>query len=369
LETPLKLVLNLVGPLRLICNNGSDLTPRGAKTQGMLVLLGSAPNLRRSRAFLQDKLWSDRGPEQGSASLRQSLVELRRSLGECRDCLKTEAKWVALDPGRVRVVMVPEAGDWGPLGDAPEFAEGLDVADPEFEDWIRDQRLAFADRLSTWPGPDTSAAGGSGFGPTQPAPIAEAVRAAPSGAASWPPLLRHWRGMVAGVLLVLLLLGLREALLSPPASDEEIDTIDLRAAIGAGPSIAVLPFEFTGTDPEQLGFVEAVSREIVTDLAQSRRLFVVDVDATFGDTSPQGAGPVAALGVGRELGVRYVLRGHVQFGRDDGLVRAITHLIDTDSGRTAWAMKLDGSDERLFAMQEAIVRGVVDNLGPILMPV
>ena len=36
--------------------------------------------------------------------------------------------------------MEPEACDWGPLGETPEFAEGLDVADPEFEDWIRDQR-------------------------------------------------------------------------------------------------------------------------------------------------------------------------------------------------------------------------------------
>ena len=47
---------------------------------------------------------------------------------------------------RVRVVLDPAEYDWEQTDELPELVEGLDIADPEFEDWVRDQRLAFADR-------------------------------------------------------------------------------------------------------------------------------------------------------------------------------------------------------------------------------
>ena len=54
---------------------------------------------------------------------------------------------MALDPGRVRVKLDPDPDDWELTGAPPEFVAGLDIADPEFEDWIRDQRAVFAERL------------------------------------------------------------------------------------------------------------------------------------------------------------------------------------------------------------------------------
>ena len=54
--------LCLAGPLRVVRRDGVDLTPRSAKAQGLLALLGSAPGGRRNRTWLQDRLWSDRGP-------------------------------------------------------------------------------------------------------------------------------------------------------------------------------------------------------------------------------------------------------------------------------------------------------------------
>lgn len=136
------LCLDLVGPLRLRDMLGSDLTPKGMKAQGMLALIGTSPVLRRSRAWLQDKLWSDRAPEQGAASLRQCLVRIRSALGRHVGCLETDRTWVAFDPGRVQV-----RRDCGPVAarDA-EFLEGIDIRDPEFEHWIRDQRMAYADQ-------------------------------------------------------------------------------------------------------------------------------------------------------------------------------------------------------------------------------
>ncbi len=129
------------GSLCLRSADGADLTPRARKAQGLLALLGTAPGYRRSRGWLQDKLWSDRGQEQGAASLRQCLTEIRSCLGTHVSALRAEAGWVALDPGAVMVRTDRPAGVLG----ATEFLEGLDIRDPEFEDWLRDQRSARAE--------------------------------------------------------------------------------------------------------------------------------------------------------------------------------------------------------------------------------
>jgi hypothetical protein len=88
--------------------------------------------MRCSRAMLQDKLWSDRGPEQGSASLRQELSKIRKDWGDWAEVLEVDTRIVSL---RESLVRIEEAAD-GPLYD------GIDVRDPEFEDWLRARRQA-----------------------------------------------------------------------------------------------------------------------------------------------------------------------------------------------------------------------------------
>lgn len=134
--------LDLVGPLSLHDADGNDLTPRAKKAQGLLALVATSPKLRRSRSWLQDKLWSDRGQRQGADSLRQCLVEIRSALGEHVDCLRTDHTFVALDPDAVNIRTWPEEAE--PHG--AEFLEGLDVRDPEFEDWLRLQRRTYAEK-------------------------------------------------------------------------------------------------------------------------------------------------------------------------------------------------------------------------------
>ena len=119
------LFLDLLGPLCLRDAAGVDLTPRGRKSQGLLALVAVSPALRRSRSWLQDKLWSDRPQEQGSASLRQCLTEVRASLGRHVDCLMTDRGWVALDPARVHVLAERDQAEL----DDVEFLEGLDIRD------------------------------------------------------------------------------------------------------------------------------------------------------------------------------------------------------------------------------------------------
>lgn len=145
--------LKLAGPVRLIGPGGADLTPRPARARALLAMLGVSPGLRRPRPWVQDKLWSDRGQAQGAGSLRQLLTEIRDALGQFRDCLETRSGWVGLAEGRVEVALDPDPEDWELTGEPPEFAAGLDVPDPEFEDWLRDLRAAYETRLSRRPQP------------------------------------------------------------------------------------------------------------------------------------------------------------------------------------------------------------------------
>lgn len=126
--------LRLYGSMAVLAEDGRCLTPKGVKTQALVALLALAPGMTRSRAWLQDKLWSDRGPEQASGSLRQAIYQLRVSLGPDAGALICDRRTVGLDPARVSVL--PRQP-----GEAADFLEGLDVRDPEFEDWLSLHRM------------------------------------------------------------------------------------------------------------------------------------------------------------------------------------------------------------------------------------
>jgi DNA-binding SARP family transcriptional activator len=140
----------VIGAFRVLAHDGEDLTPRGRKARALVAILALTPTRRRSRPALQDKLWSDRGPEQGAASLRQALAEIRQAFGErYRDCLVSDMRGVGLADGRVVVDL--DTADLSELTQAiepPLLLEDVDVADQEFEHWLRNQRTAFEQRIA-----------------------------------------------------------------------------------------------------------------------------------------------------------------------------------------------------------------------------
>lgn len=133
------LTLHLIGPVAVAGPKGARLTPRGMRARGALAVLGTARGMRMARGRLQDLLFSDRDPVQGNASLRQLLREIRLALGTHREALISGPGWVGLDPDLIAVDL---DGAVGPDGQRPDFAADLDIPDPEFEDWLRDARLA-----------------------------------------------------------------------------------------------------------------------------------------------------------------------------------------------------------------------------------
>jgi len=133
--------IDLVGALRVIDRQGNDLTPVGKKNKGLLAILCVSPGFRCSRTKLQDKLWSGSTEKQSSNSLRQALTLLRRVMNKDDEVLLTTEDWVHLNTECVTVKLEPTA--IYSEHTLPEFAEGLQINDPEFEDWIRDQRSHF----------------------------------------------------------------------------------------------------------------------------------------------------------------------------------------------------------------------------------
>src|SRR5215469_2504029 len=74
------------------------------------------------------------------------------------------------------------------------------------------------------------------------------------------------------------------------------------------PSIAVMPFQNLGSDPDQEYFADGMVEEIITALSRIRWLFVIARNSSF---TYKGQA-VDVKHVGRELGVRYVLEGSVR---------------------------------------------------------
>lgn len=129
----------MIGPFRLSASDERDLTPRGSKQIAVLALLLMAPRGQRSREYLMDKLWSDRQPEQAANSLKSALHEIRKALQPHDAILVTQGNMVGLKPGAVvKDIDSPEFVQ----SDDQEFLEGLAVRDPEFVDWLRDQRIS-----------------------------------------------------------------------------------------------------------------------------------------------------------------------------------------------------------------------------------
>ena len=130
--------IRLIGPLAIERADGVDVTPHGKRSKALLAMLTLAPNGTRSRKWLQSKLWSTRGEEQGAASLRQELSELRKSLRDAGlELLSADREVVHLD---LQSIDLDYSGDLSARSATCDLLEGLDIRDPEFEEWLRDQR-------------------------------------------------------------------------------------------------------------------------------------------------------------------------------------------------------------------------------------
>ena len=128
--------LTLFGSFRAAGADGVEIPLKSKKARALLAYLALPPGKARSREDIMALLWSDRGDAQARASLRQVLAGLRKDLGGAIDSLEITDEAIRLIADRVTV-------EQGQAGD--ELLAGLQLSDPAFEEWLRDERLRLED--------------------------------------------------------------------------------------------------------------------------------------------------------------------------------------------------------------------------------
>lgn len=118
------------GALTVLDGDGNNITPRSRKCRGLIALLLTSRSGVRTRAWLMSKLWSDRQQAQAQSSLRQALRMIRRDFGTAASVLSADRIDVSIDLARVRTL----------IDTRYEFLEGLDLPDPAFDEWLRQER-------------------------------------------------------------------------------------------------------------------------------------------------------------------------------------------------------------------------------------
>ena len=171
-------------------------------------------------------------------------------------------------------------------------------------------------------------------------------------------------GVVAGVV------ALRRASISSPtiaavsAGTPDAGQPGAVAAAAAGPTLAVLPFENLGA-AEDAYFAQGVGDGLASRLTSAAGVRVISPASTrqYRNTTKPPAQ------VGRELGVEYLLGGHVRWDRvDQGRrrVRVTVELVRASDGSSVWADRYDATTDDLFAVEGTIGERVAGALAVAL---
>jgi TolB-like protein len=358
-----------------------------------------------ARETVADFLWTNRAPEQARHSLRQTLLVLRRSMGD--DLILAEGNSLVIAPGTLAVDAIEfeslaASADRDALADAAtlyrgELLENRGPVAPRFDYWLALERSRFATLVATVL--RRLAAAGAAAGEIEMALAAatrlvtidnlredshrllidllaragrraEALRQFDAVA----ELLKRELGARPDHETIALVRRIRGESLTPAVTDRP-ELAGPGAAIAIDktvphavrlpsmpdkPSIAVLPFQNMSGDPDQEYFVDGMVEEIITALSHIRWLLVIARNSSFtykGQT-------VDVRQVGHQLGVRYVLEGSVR--KAGNRVRISAQLIDAGSGAHLWADRFDGSLEEIFELQDRVASSVAGVIEPAL---
>lgn len=161
------------------------------------------------------------------------------------------------------------------------------------------------------------------------------------------PLLRKGSVFIAlGIALVI------AALLGGPRLLEKLRTPPETPAA----TIAVLPFANQGGDAAREYFSDGVTEGIINALGRFSAMRVIAHNAV---QAYKGRGS-APEEIGRELDVRYLVRGSVR--QADGRLRVAVELSDAMKGTLLWSERYEGDGREVFEIQDRIVQSLVGAL-------
>ena len=377
--------LKLLGDFELRNGSSEPMVISARKNKALLAIFALAPSVSLSRERIVRLLWSDRGQVQAQASLRQSLVALRKDLPALLGPqIQVTDDRLTLDRSRLKIDAVEfqrlgASHDMESLRRAAtlyrdELLTDLDIKDPGFERWLGSERQRLSDlaigvfeKLSTHETGDARIEAAKrlvGLDPLREAShrmlMAAYVDAGEKGLA-----MRQYE-LCRAVLNEELDVApgeetefLRQRLLnelaaaSLPASGGLLSRTEARTAYDEKPSVAVLPFDVMSADAELGDFSDGLVEDITTGLSRIKTIRVVARNTMF--TYKDQAVDVRA--VGRDLAVRYVLEGSVR--RSGTRIRVAAQLIEVASGHHVWAGKFDRQGIDTFELQDGITGGIV----------
>jgi TolB-like protein/DNA-binding winged helix-turn-helix (wHTH) protein len=121
-------------------------------------------------------------------------------------------------------------------------------------------------------------------------------------------------------------------------------------------SVAVLPLQNLSNDPNQEYFVDGMTDELITDLAQIRELKVVSKTSIMQYKGTRSPLPE----IGRDLGVDAVVEGSVL--RSGDRVRITAQLIRTTTDRHIWAAAYEGDLKDVLSLQARVAEAITNEV-------
>jgi serine/threonine protein kinase/tetratricopeptide (TPR) repeat protein len=186
---------------------------------------------------------------------------------------------------------------------------------------------------------------------------ASSIHAPPAGQSARPRVFTPRKAaMLTGLLLLALIAGYGALRWNRSHS------VASSTAVGAKPSVAVLPLQNLSNDPQNDYFSDGMTEEIGTKLARIHELTVVSHYAT-----DRFKGKAVDPGqIGRDLQVRYLLEGSVR--KSENQVRINVQLIDSTNGVQIWADNFTGDLKYVFGLQERTAIKIAEALNLSLTP-
>jgi len=329
-------------------------------------------------------LWSDRGEQQARQSLNQALKSIRRlSEKEGIALLSSDSEQVTLhgdalesDIRRFRALANndPAAADFY----EGSFLDGLSVPAPAFDDWVRTIQSELHDCACRVLEKAAGAAAATGDLKSAIDFVKRLLSLDPLREDAHRYLMRllHDSGDRAAALrqyqTCAKLLD-KELQVGPDASTRALfedirrgsgrrehrsDAIGLSPTLPEKPSIAVLPFDNLGAEPDQAFFADGVAEDIITELSRFHSLFVIARGSSF---AFKGQALDVQL-IARKLGVRYLVEGSIR--KSGSRIRIAAQLIEAETGNHIWAERYDRELEDIFAVQDEVTTAIVLAIAP-----
>ena len=373
------------GPPKFETLAAVPVTFRSNKGVGLLACLALADGKPVGRDKLCALLWSDRRTTQARASLRQLLVDLRHDFGQSDTVFDTGIEGAISFLRGAVVSDIVEFHDFRRGDDRQalerafalrrgQFLDGLALHDPEFSEWLEDNRRGLDDQWCEAAARLLRVLEREGDHRRGLEVAGRLLSVDPLCEPAHQSIIRAHLAMNNRSLALRHFQAFREKLdrelgVEPDELTRRIvqaasapRSVPLPAARLAAPAaaalvthrpkalIAVLPFELAGGNQDDIHFASGLAEDLSTELSRFADLAVI-AHASAWEYVQAGEGRP------RQLDVDYLVRGSVR--RAEQRIRITASLVHAVDGTTLWSERFDRDFGDLFALQDDIVRRVV----------